>query len=72
MQNVAFTAKQLKEIHSLRKMLGLTPLRMGLRNCLKCETQFFSQDLKNNHMCNDCILHPYEEKHPERCKDYVR
>ena len=57
MRNTLLTSgklKELKEIQKARKDAGLAPLKMGFKNCLRCENEFYSEDLKNQHLCMYC------------------
>lgn len=42
------------EIQKARKAIGLPPVKMGDKNCLRCDKRFFSEDLKNQHNCDEC------------------
>lgn len=46
--------KEFIEIQKARKAVGLPPLRMDYKNCLRCGKRFFSEDCKNQHNCNIC------------------
>jgi hypothetical protein len=49
------TRDQSKEdINRLRVHLGMRPLRMGDRRCLRCNSNFESQDLERERMCEMC------------------
>jgi len=42
------------QIPTIRKLVGLPQIKTGLRECLTCEKEFMSEDLKNQHCCDDC------------------
>lgn len=46
--------KELSEIKKTRQLVGLPPLKMGYRNCLRCDTHFFSEDVRNQRNCECC------------------
>lgn len=46
--------KELKEIARCRKENGLSPLKIGVRECLRCLKEFVSEDMKNQHLCSPC------------------
>ena len=48
--------KELMEIKKVREQAGLPPLKMGYRNCLRCDIHFFSEDVKNQRNCTCCRL----------------
>lgn len=55
-------AFDLKEINACRKSMNLAPLMMGDRNCLRCDKKFYSEDLKNQKICENC-----REKNIDAC-----
>lgn len=50
------TERDKKAVEKLRKELGLSPIKQGDRECLKCEKHFFSFDLANMKTCPRCRL----------------
>lgn len=46
--------KEYLEIQKARKKIGLPPVKMGYKNCLRCDKNFYSEDLKNQHNCDNC------------------
>ena len=43
-----------KDIEQARKEAGLPPIKMGFRVCLRCDSKFFSEDIRNQFNCNYC------------------
>lgn len=48
--------KEYIEVNKMRKALGMPPVKMGDRTCLRCDSRFFSEDLSNQHICDLCRL----------------
>lgn len=48
--------KEYTEVNKMRKALGMSPVKMGDRVCLRCDSMFFSEDLNNQHICDSCRL----------------
>jgi hypothetical protein len=46
--------KEIDEINKIRKSLGLTLIEHGIKPCLKCEKDFYSQNFKTNRVCLTC------------------
>lgn len=43
-----------QQINKAREDIGLDVIRVGNRDCLLCEGEFFSEDLKRNKLCDKC------------------
>ncbi len=43
-----------KDVLALRKDTKLRPVVTGLRLCLKCDKEFFSENLSINRVCTNC------------------
>jgi hypothetical protein len=41
-------------VDKFRKQMGLSPVKTGVRTCLCCDKEFFSEDLKNMKTCVSC------------------
>jgi len=46
--------KEIKEIQKARKLAGLKPLKLQIKNCLCCGKEFQTMDSKNQHTCDLC------------------
>lgn len=44
----------IKRMNKERSKNDLPPIRYGNRECLKCEDEFFSENLKQEKMCYKC------------------
>lgn len=44
-------------VDKFRRIVGLSPIRRGERECMKCEKKFYSADLARVRMCSTCRRH---------------
>jgi len=47
----------LESVAQLRQAYGLDKIKSGLRQCLKCNTWFKSEDVKSQRLCCYCRMH---------------
>lgn len=47
--------ENLDSVNKIRKQIGLKIIRRGNRECLKCSKDFYSRDLANNKICDQCL-----------------
>lgn len=45
---------QKTNVNKIREELNLSEVKQGERSCLRCDTVFFSDDLKNKKLCVRC------------------